>query len=168
MRKILIILSAIILVSCDCKTDKNNNSIIGMEFQDYRQLNQLENYTKVSDTTIYESNIEPKYGILHLRDKSKNLVIFKSISLDSIRNTTYKILDTLIIPNPNKPELITIGYCQINNDNNENIIAIVDKTDSLMIQNIKSVWKANTNSNKIEKVKNIDKIKCYNEWFDKK
>ena len=167
MRNILIILSAIILVSCDCKTDKNNNSIIGMEFQDYRQLNQLENYIKVSDTTIYESNIEPKYGILHLRDKSKNLVIFKSISLDSIRNSTFKILDTLIIPNSQKTDFITIGYCNTNNENDENIIAIVDKTDSLMIQNIKNVWKANTNSNKIEKVKNINEIKCFNEFFHK-
>ncbi|MBJ2174107.1 hypothetical protein JBL43_07655 [Aureibaculum sp. A20] len=168
MRNILLILTVITLISCDNKTDKNNNSIIGMQFQNFRQLNQLEKYTKVSDTTIYESNLEPKYGILQLRDNSNNLVIFKSISLDSIRNTTFKILDTLIIPNPNKTELITIGYCQINNDNNENLIALVDKTDSLKIQNIKKIWKANTDSEKIEKVNNLNEINCINEWFVKK
>ena len=82
---------------------------------------------------IYESNIEPKYGILHLQDKLNNLIIFKSISLDSINDRIYNVLDTLVIPNSQKTDFITIGYCNTNNENDENIIAIVDKTDSLMI-----------------------------------
>ena len=51
MRKILLILTVIILISCDNKTENKNTSIIGLEFQDYKQLNQLENYSKVSDTS---------------------------------------------------------------------------------------------------------------------
>ncbi|WP_344730728.1 hypothetical protein [Corallibacter vietnamensis] len=65
----------------------------------------------------------------------------------------------------NKPELITIGYCQINQNNDENLIAIVDKTDSLKIQNIRKVWTANTITNKIEAVNNLNGINCFNEWF---
>ena len=75
-------------------------------------------------------------------------MVFSDISLDSDYNRSYEILDILIIPNTNKPEFITIGYCQINEDNDENLIAVVDKTDSISVQNIKKVWKANTVSKK--------------------
>src|SRR5690606_30604779 len=108
-----------------------SNSIIGMEFQDFKQINQFENYIKISDTSIYGNNTFPKYGILHLRDKTNSLIVFKSHSTESNQDITFKILDTLIIPNANTSELITIGYCQENEDNNENLIALVDKTDSL-------------------------------------
>ncbi len=165
MKKWLFIFASLILVNCGNKSTIKNDSIIGREFQNFKQINQLKNYAKVSDTTIYDNNIEPLYKILHLQDKSNNLIIFKSIILDSIRNLTFKILDTLIIPNSKKSEFITIGYCYTNNGKNENIIAIVDKTDSLRIQNIRKVWKANVHSKKIERVNNLSKINCFNEFF---
>lgn len=65
----------------------------------------------------------------------------------------------------NPSELITIGYCQINENNDENLIAIVEKIDSLKILNIRKVWAANTNTNKIEVVNNLNKINCINEWY---
>lgn len=142
--------------------------MIGMEFQNYKQITQLKNYTKVSDTSIYENNIEPQYKILHLQDKSNNLIVFKSMTPDSIGNLTFKILDTLIIPNSKKSEFITIGYCYSDNGKDENIIAIVDKTDSLRIQNIKQVWKANTDFKIIEKANNLSGINCFNEFFVQK
>ena len=116
MRKILLILTVITLISCDNKTDKKINSIIGMEFQNFNQIKQLENYVKVSDTSIIgnrETNFESEYGVLHLQDKLNNLIIFKSINLDSIRNSTFKVIDTLVIPNSKESEYITIGYCDI-------------------------------------------------------
>ena len=136
MKNFLFILTTLILLSCGNKTNKKNHSIIGMKFQKFNEIERLSDYTKISDTTVYGDNSKPKHGILHLRDKKNNLIIFKSITLDSKNeNRLFKILDTLIIPNLNKPELITIGYCQINQNNDENLIAIVDKTDSLKIQN---------------------------------
>ena len=166
MKNLLFILTSLILLSCSNKTNKKNDSIIGMEFQKFNEIARLSNYSKISDTTVYGNNPEPKHGILHLQDKKNNLIILKSITLDSRNeNRIFKILDTLIIPNLNKPELITIGYCQINEDNDENLIAIVDKTDSLEIQTIKKVWTANTSTNKIEILNNLDGINCLNEWF---
>ncbi|OYX25980.1 MAG: hypothetical protein B7Z06_06415 [Flavobacteriales bacterium 32-35-8] len=163
MKNSLFILTFIILVDCGSQPNVKSNSIIGMEFQDFKQVNQLENYIKISDTVIYENGTFPKYGILHLRDKTNNLVVFKSLSMESNQDIRFKILDTLIIPNPNTSELVTIGYCQENEDNNENLIALVDKTDSLMIQNIKKVWRANTTSQKIESITSLKKINCLNE-----
>lgn len=166
MKNLLFILASLILFSCGNKTNKKNHSIIGMEFQKFNEIERLSSYSKISDTIVYGNNSEPKHGILHLRDKKNNLIILKSITLDSKNeNRIFKILDTLIIPNLNKPKLITIGYCQTNKDNDENIIAIVDKTDSLKIQNIRKVWKADTSTNKIEIVNNLSGINCLNEWF---
>lgn len=164
MKNLLFILTLLFLVSCDDKTDKENHSIIGLEFQNFNQIKKLDNYTKVSDTVIYENNLEPKHGILHLRNQTKNLLIFKSISRDSIEHITYKILDTLIIENLDKSELITIGYCQINEDNDENLIAFIDNTKSFKVETIKKVWRANTTSNKIEII-NTDGVQCFNEFF---
>lgn len=166
MKNLLFILTTLILLSCGNKTNKENHSIIGMEFQKFNEIDKLSDYTKISDTTVYGNNSEPKHGILHLRNNKNNLIIFKSITLDSKNeNESFKILDTLMIPNLNQPELITIGYCQINENKDQNLIAIVDKTDSLKIQNIRKIWRANTSTNKIEIVVNINGINCINEWF---
>ena len=165
MKSLLFILTSLFVINCSHKADKKNSSVIGMTFQNFKQINKLANYTKISDTVIYENNLEPKHGILHLNNQKNDLIIFKSISRDSAQNKIYKILDTLIIQNLSEPESITIGYCQTNEDNEENIIAIVSKTDGLKIKNIKKVWRANTVSNKIEIVNNLYRINCINEWF---
>lgn len=164
----ILILLSIVFMSCGNESTKKNDSIIGMEFQKFNQIKQLSNYIKISDTVVYENNFEPKHGILHLRDKTNNLIVLKSITLNSKnKNRIFKILDTLIIRNLDKPELITIGYCEINNNIDVNLISIVDKTDSLHIQSIKKVWKANIISEKFEIVNDISRINCLNEWFVK-
>lgn len=93
MKKALFILTLLILASCGNTAVKKNHSLLGMEFQKFKQINQLKNYIKVSDTVIYENNMEPKYGVLHLQNDSTNLVVFKSNTLGSIQNLTFKILD---------------------------------------------------------------------------
>ena len=168
MKKALFILTLLILASCGNTAVKKNHSLLGMEFQKFKQINQLKNYIKVSDTVIYENNMEPKYGVLHLQNDSTNLVVFKSNTLGSIQNLTFKILDTLVIPISKNSDFITISYCTINDGNDENIIAIVEKTDRLKIQNIKKVWSANTVSRKIERITNLNGISCYNEFFIQK
>ncbi|WP_165734272.1 hypothetical protein [Polaribacter sp. 20A6] len=169
MKNVFSILILLVLVSCSSKTDKKNNSIIGMESsnRNFKDIPQLKNYVKVSDTSIYKSNAADKYGILHLKNEANHLVIFKGIITDSINKVSYKILDTLSISNLKKPQFITIGYCNIKSDNKANIIAIVDKTDSLKIKNIKKVWMANTTSEKIELENNLNGIDCFNEFFTK-
>ncbi|KJD34214.1 hypothetical protein PW52_13545 [Tamlana sedimentorum] len=166
MKRLLFIFASLTLFSCCNKTYKKNHSIVGMEFKNFNEIDKLSDYSKISDTTIYGNNSEPKHGILHLRNKKNNLIILNNITSDSKNEKRiFKILDTLIIPNLDKPELITIGYCQINENNDENLIAIVDKTDSLNIQNIRRIWRANTSTNKIEILNNRNGINCINEWF---
>ncbi|TYB78563.1 hypothetical protein [Bizionia myxarmorum] len=166
MKNILFILISSLLVNCGGNEAKNTSSLVDMKFHRYNEIDELSNYTKISDTVIYGNNEEPKHSILHLKNDLNNLVIFNSISSDTSNDKRlFTILDTLVIPNSNKSKLVTIGYCQINQDMNENLIAIVDKTDSLIIENIHKVWMANTASNKIESINNLDEITCFNEWF---
>ncbi|MFB9055649.1 hypothetical protein ACFFU9_02750 [Mariniflexile ostreae] len=165
MRNFIFALTSVFLVNCANKTTYDYNSMIGMEFVDIDQIDKFSNYFKVSDTVIDEADTEAKYGILHLRDTINNLILFNRISYDGLLNRIYKILDTLILPKRNKNEFVTIGYCSVKNSLDESFIAIVDKTDSLQIQNIKKAWSVNTDSEKIEYFKNLNKMTCFNEWF---
>ena len=170
MKNVFSFLILLTLVACSNKIDKidkKNNSIIGMEspFRNFKDIPQLKKFNKINDTTIYESNIEDKYEILHLKNKTNHLIIFKSITTDSVENVTYKVLDTLNILNLKKSEFITIGYCYMDNRDDSNIIAVVDKTESLKIKNIKKVWRTNTASKKIERENNLTEINCFNEFF---
>ena len=72
---------------------------------------------------------------------------------------------SLAIPDLKNTEFITIGYCQLNQNLDENLIAIVTKTDSMNIQRITKVWRANTTTNSIEVVNNLNGINCFNEFF---
>jgi hypothetical protein len=167
MKKLLILLTIISIVACK---EKHNESIIGMQFKDYRKINQLANFKKIIDTSFYLIDFEPKYGILHLRNEKKDLVIYANIWHDTDGKRTYKVLDTLSFSNFDKNEKVTIGYCEIDlkNQRNGNLIALVENTDgkNMFINRIKEAWVANPLSEKIEPIKNIDKVDCFNEWYN--
>ncbi|ALJ06366.1 hypothetical protein APS56_15000 [Pseudalgibacter alginicilyticus] len=170
MKHLFLIFSILVFVACGNKSDKINRSIIGMRFQHFKQIKELSTYTKISDTVISHkiTTDNPTHRILHLSNQVNNAIIFNSISLDSVENKIYEILDTLFISHSNKLEFVTIGYCSINNGNDENIIALVEKTDSLKIQKIKKIWRANINSQKIETINGFSNIECFNEFFEEK
>ncbi|MDW5288203.1 hypothetical protein [Formosa sp. PL04] len=167
MRNLFFIFTLFLIVSCGSKTDKPNHSIIGKEFQKFEHINALADYTKISDTSFYDNTFhEPMYGILHLQNQNHNLLLFKSIARDSINTITYTVLDTLEIKDLNTPEVISIGYCEFNEEQNINLISLVDKTDSLYIQNIKKVWQANTETHKIEPIIDFTGLNCINESYE--
>ena len=166
MKKLLILLTIISLISCK---EKHNESIIGIQFKDFREINQLANFKKISDTSFYLSDSEPKYSLLRLNNKEKDLVIYSNIWHDSDGQRIYKVLDTLSFSKFDKNEKVTIGYCEIDIKNkvNENIIALVENIDSteMFVKRIKQAWVANPLSEKIEPIKDIDKVDCFNEWY---
>lgn len=166
MKKVLILISILSLIACK---EKPKESIVGIQFQDYTQLNQFKDFKKVSDTSfIYNETVE--FGLTHLKNEKKDLVIFSSIENNSKNTRNYKVLDTLEIYNLNGQERLTIGYCDfdLKNQNQGNLIALIENVNykNMFISKIKSVWTANPNSKKIEKLKNIGKIDCFNEWYN--
>lgn len=85
------------------------------------------------------------------------------ISISILHKEVDSIVDTLQIKNLNQNQWIAIGYCEMENTLMEELIGIVEKTEKDTIQKINKVWKANTQLNKIEPVKNLEKIICLNE-----
>lgn len=77
----------------------NQDSIIGIEFKNYKQIEYLSEYSKVSDTAVFEDNVIPKHGILHLQNEVNHLIVFNAIKYDDEDNRIFKILDTLVISN---------------------------------------------------------------------
>jgi hypothetical protein len=171
MRYLIIIITILTITSCNIQNQKNN-SIIGLEFKDFKKLKPLADYKKVVDTSFISLNNYDEFKLIHLISKKDNLVIFASIKTDSIQNENYKVLDVLTLSNLSENKKITLGNC--NNDlknyraedyYTENKIGLVEKTSSknTFIKKVISGWSANPNSKKIESIKNIDNFNCFNE-----
>lgn len=167
MTKLLIVFA--VIISTGCK-EKHSEAIVGTQFKDYGSLNQLANFEKVSDTTFFNDEIEPKFKLLHLKNKNRDLVIYSRIQYDSKNNRIYKVLDTLSFLTSDNSEKLTIGYCEIDlkNNNKGNVIALIEKPDDeiMFIKKIKKAWVANPDSERIEKLKNIDKVDCFNDSYN--
>lgn len=159
IKNVLLVLS--LLVFLNCSNEKED--VIGMKFKNFQEIENFAYFSKVSDTVVYGNNFDPTHGILHLRNKEEHLIVFKSIFENKDTERIFTILDTLRIPRLEKSEFITIGYCQISDQNNENLIAIVDETDEQRIDKVNKVWVANTSTNKIESLTQLENINCWNE-----
>ena len=167
MKKLFILFTVLTVIACN---EKSSEPIVGVQFKDYKKINHLSNFNKVSDTTLNYDGFGPEFSLLRLNNGKKDLVLFSSIWNDSENIRNYKVLDTLTLSNLDEKEKLTIGYCEIDlkNQNNGNIIALVENTDNknIFITKIKDAWVANPNSKKIEQLENIDEVDCINQWYN--
>lgn len=160
-------LSLLILLTLSCK-DSNSHSneksdLFNISYSDYKKVQLLKDYKKVSDTSYVKEGNEPTHRITELRKDDKTLILFSKIKFDKENKEVHTILDTLQIKNLNHDQWITIGYCEMENTLMEELIAIVEKTEKDTIQKIDKAWKANAQTNKIEPIKNVENIICLNE-----
>ncbi len=164
MKKLFILFAVLTVIACN---EKSSEPIVGLKFKDYKKINHLSNFNKVSDTVLNYDGFEPEFSLLHINNGKKELVIFSSIWNDSENIRNYKVLDILTLSNLDKKEKLTIGYCEIDlkNQTNGNISALVENTDNknIFITKIKNAWVANPNSKKIEQLENISEVDCINE-----
>lgn len=168
MKSSLIIFSIIISIIFSSLLSKSQDSIIGLEFNNHKEVEYLSAYLKVSDTTVLNSEVsfDAQHSLLHLRNTTNNLILFSSITRDKDEKRRYKIIDTLIIPKVKKQEFITIGYCEMGSSSDVSLIGIVNKTNSLKVRNINKIWKINIKTNKIEKLEDLNDIECWNEFYN--
>lgn len=166
MKQLLYFSALLFLFNCTEKSHKNKHSIIGKTFLELKRVEHLSSYGEISDTLIYGDYVDAKHGILHLQNRNQNLILFNRVERGASLKREYNVLDTLVIPREDDSKFVTIGYCQINNNNDENLIVLAKKTDSLKIKTIFKAWRANTKSEKIEPINHLDSINCFNEWFE--
>ena len=166
MKNLIPLLLILLIVSCnesnwnsDDKTD-----LFKISYSDYKRVDLLKEYEKISDTSFLKSGYDPTHRITELKKGDETLILFSKIELDNERKEIYSILDTLQIKNLTQVQMMTIGYCEVENSLMEEIIAIVSKTDinKDTIHKINKAWKANAQSNKIEPIKNSDVMFCFN------
>ena len=132
-------------------------------FTDYRELESFKNYEKVSDTAFAVSGYDNTHRITFLRNKKTTMILFSEVSLDDMRREHYRLLDTLQLAEIN-PHRVTIGYCYKENLHEEQIIGIVERVEGIHIINLLRAWKADTQTGRIEELKDLEGIKCLNEF----
>lgn len=158
---------ALFLILClSCREQKPDANLFNTPYRIFTELPALASFQKVIDTVISPPPFyDPKYRMLHLRDNKSHLIVFDSIVYDSLFQRTYYAMDTLAIPPLEPQHMITMGYCYLGDAQDENIIALVEKTDRMKIKMIISAWQANPISGKIEPLELSQRLRCLNEFY---
>ncbi|MDR5589937.1 hypothetical protein [Christiangramia sp. SM2212] len=169
MRQLITILTlSLLIMSCENKkksSSSNETDLMEKSFSDYKELSVFKEYDKITDTSYAKDGSDSTHRITHIKRNEENIVLFNRIALDENYQEHYSIIDTLKINNLNSNTYISIGYCEMENSLPEEIIAILRRTDKDSIQEILKAWKANSESKKIEEIKDITKLTCLNEYY---
>lgn len=176
MKKLLLLMfSVIFLIGCqDTKKQEEKlpeeDSLFGTSFRNYKDLDALDNYEKGSDTAVHMGDSDANYRLMKLKENGGHLILFyKVVERDSIavNGFLYRAIDTIHVKDLREDERITIGYCQHENFNQGEVIAVIKETDSLYTTDIIKAWRANPGSERIEVLKNHEGIKCLNEFLER-
>ncbi len=168
MRKLITLLTiSLLILSCQNKKKTSSNSqsdIFKESFSNFKELAVFEDYDKITDTSYVKNGFDPTHRITQINRNNENILLFNKITLDENYNENYSILDTLIIKNLEEETYISVGYCETKNSLPEEIIAILRRTNKDTIQEILKAWKANSETQKIEELKNFKNLTCLSEY----
>ena len=154
-------------MSCENKkksSSSNETDLMEKSFSDYKELSVFKDYDKITDTSYAKDGYDSTHRITQIKRNEENIVLFNKITLDQNDQEHYSIIDTLKIKDLKNDTYISIGYCEIDNALTEEIIAILRRTEKDTIQEVLKAWKANSETNKIEEIKDFTKLKCLNEY----
>lgn len=160
----------LILMSCKNSSDEETvameeESVFEQSFKDHKEVAFLADYEKVSDTSMTGGGFEDLYKLTELKKGKTTLVLFKKINKDPGGNESYKIVDTLGVSNIGENQFLTIGYCTLEKKSDEEIIALIERSDSLFSPRIYKAWRANISTEKFELINDLQKIRCLNEMY---
>ncbi|WP_418226873.1 hypothetical protein [Christiangramia sp. ASW11-125] len=168
MRRLITILTlSLLIISCENKkksTSINKTDLMEKSFSDFKELSAFKEYDKITDTSYAKDGYDSTHRITQIKRNEENIVLFNKITLDQNDQEHYSIIDTLKIKDLKNDTYISIGYCEIDNALTEEIIAILRRTEKDTIQEVLKAWKANSETNKIEEIKDFTKLKCLNEY----
>ena len=164
MEKLTLFL-VLLIVSCNHSNSNPDDKVnlFNTPYSDFKNISFLKDYEKISDTSFSKAGYDPTHRITELQKNDKKLILFSKIELDSNRREIYSVLDTLQINRLTQDQVLTIGYCEVENSLMEEIIAIFYRTDPRQrkIYRIHKAWKANAESNKIEPIRNSEVKFCW-------
>lgn len=167
---IYLVMIGLLFQACNFTAERDMAVMPGKKvvFEDYRELEFLEEYTKVSDTSVWAAAprvLGPTHRLTHFKKSSEDLIVFSKVYLSWENDDEIRVLlDTLKISHLKKGAYITIGYCYNDKDLEEQIIAVVDSTENDTIQNIRKIWKADLYSESIVPVADLEQFTCFREY----
>jgi len=136
--------------------------LLNVSYTNYKNLDFLKDYEKVSDTAYIKSGSYNSHRITQLKKNETILILFAKIKVDeNTEEENITVIDTLVIRDIKKNQKVTIGYCETESYLMEEIITIVEKTKRDTIQNVVKTWVANHETNRIEPMDNSKILFCY-------
>lgn len=172
MKKLWPIFLTLLVLSCKEQKEgekivtETDPTIFNGVYMDFREMDALEGYEKVTDTSIFiEGNYDPAFRLTELKNKQHTLVLFSKSTVNEELKEIKKVIDTLIIKGIPKDNFITIGYCSLGGKYDQEIVAIVQPTNQSKIEKVVKAWKANLKTEDFEEIYNLDSIICWNEHY---
>ena len=169
-KTITLLFFAIFILSCKNDIKEAQNSLKGKIYTEINEIPELKNFEFQAASMIdYEGKkpIEYKFCISQFFNKEKYLIILEEKIRGKNKDISSKILDTIMINNLKKDEIISLCTCRINEKNDSEIIAVVkdENNDTEYLNKIVRAWKANSKNGKIIPITNLSGIDCVNEGY---
>ena len=189
MNKIIIYILIFLTFSCDDSKKKNESeelkseqkeivisepegkheSIFEIVFRKIEDVEYFKDFVMNSATVINYEDSKWEYAFIEVQNQNKRIIIFERIIETGKPEKNHQILDTIHINDISKNEFISIGLCQNNEKEDSRIFSIIERTeddfDLEYYSKIKSAWRVNLETKKIEKMAEISEITCMNEGY---
>ena len=150
-------------------SEKIEKTIFDKVFRKVNEIEYFKNYENGISSVVNYKESRWEYVFVEMVNENKRIVILEKIVETGKPEKNYQILDTIHINNFKENEFTSFGVCQNNRKADSRIFTIIERTendfDLEYYSKIKSAWKANLKTKKIEKISEINGIMCMNESY---
>tara|TARA_B110000908_G_C9970065_1_gene320723 strand:- start:60 stop:635 length:576 start_codon:yes stop_codon:yes gene_type:complete len=150
-------------------SEKTKKTIFDKVFRKINEIEYFKNYENGISSVINYEESRWEYVFVEMVNNNKRIVILEKIVETGKHEKKYQILDTIHINNFKENEFTSFGVCQNNGKADSRIFTMIERTendfDLEYYSKIKSAWKANLKTKKIEKTTEINGIMCMNESY---
>ena len=175
MKKLIFLLFLTIVVTSCKNTPEGDEKVVVEEsffeedFSGYEELEGLKDYERQIDTAVYTGDRQDSYRLMNLKKNGDYLVLFYKVTgwdEQKIHHNAYRAIDTILVKGLEEEERLTVGYCNHEDYQEGEVIALVKGTREIEVPQIIKAWRANPESEKIEELESLEGIKCLNEFFE--
>ena len=150
-------------------SEKTEKTIFDKVFRKINEIEYFKNYENGISSVINYEKSRWEYVFVEMINGNKRIVILEKIVETGKPKKKYQILDTIHFNDFKENEFMSFGVCKNKGKADSRIFTIVERTendfDLEYYSKIKSAWKANLKTKKIEKMLEIDGIMCMNESY---
>ena len=171
MRKVIIILVAVALMSCcfgqGAKKQNIQNILYGKVYTNTEDIPELKHYQRYcGGWGIGEENLSVEY----YKNNEENVICIITELLQHNENgqPVRKILDTINIGKLEVGEILTYGDCKQDTLWGQEIIAVVIKEDKELFDKTVKAWRVDKKTGSAKPIENVKDIACRNDGYDER